>query len=178
MSPVLAHITDLDGIVAELVLHGSIPLLGNCGLHIRVPDPDQSSREWVAGRPYRSQTISGRSSRQGNVVVLHQGFSLGKGWIDGEAQVRARPFEIRRDAESAAEYCLPSQTRRRPSKADARLKVFRAISTVVEASAALLASHGAVPRSTLEQLGASTSPVKRSKLTCWSCASTHGVWAS
>ena len=142
MGPVLAHIADLDGVVAELVLHRPIPLLGNRGLHVRVPDPNQGLRERVAGRADRSQTISRRGSRQRNVVVLHQGLSLGEGWIDGEAQVRARPFEIRRDTEGAAEYRLSSQTRRRPGKADARLKVFRAIRTVVEAAVAdLLTSH-------------------------------------
>src|SRR4029079_1355446 len=111
MGTMLPDVAHLDGAVAaQLLLHRSIPLLSDGGLHMRVPYTERRSSERVAGRAHRRQTLGGRGCWQGEIVVVDEGFSRSEWWIDGEAQVRSGAFQIRGDTESSAEYRLATQT--------------------------------------------------------------------
>ena len=124
------------------MLDRSIPLLRDRGLDMRIPDADQSSSEWVARRPNRCQTIIRGRRWKRNVVVLRQGFSGGKGWVDRKAKIRSGAFQIGRDAIGASDNRLVTEHRGRPGKSDTRLEILSSVGTVVQATASWSARHG------------------------------------
>ena len=139
----LTHVPNLNGRgMGKLVLNGQVKFIGDCRLHIRIPDAEicpgiASVRGSSAGRvdalTYNSVGCVGQ--RQGNVVVRGIDFSRSKGRIQGQAEVRACSFHIGGNCECPANYRAATERLGSPRETDARLEVSPAIEAIIECPA-------------------------------------------
>ncbi len=144
VSAALTNVTNLEGrITPELMLNGQVPLVVQSRLGVRIPNANESpsvaSISWRGTgcvRPRAHNPVRRASEGQILTAIIGIDFGRGKRRIQGQAQVRARAFQIGGDGEGAPDNSVGAKpTAWSVSESNAGLEGSATIEAVVEGSA-------------------------------------------
>src|SRR5947207_13887025 len=110
MRPMLAYVACLDRkSVAEHLLPGEVPLLGNCRLHMRIPDANQRGGKGISGGAASYDSLFRSRARK-----RESSFRRGTWRVDGKTYVFSGAFQIGRHTERRSDNKRPIESGWRP----------------------------------------------------------------